>query len=243
VKKSVLLSRLIELAQLDNRKEYAMAGKTDKLFGDAGDWHYNLMLRYGANDFVLLVSGYREAGERLVNSIESQGAYDGLIYPIIFLYRQYIELSLKLLIRDGSILINPPDNPFPSIKPKEVNKNGKKVKFNFGFPDHHDLSALWTMCKEILEKADQQYLGMNLEAQTSWKAAERLIKEFNKVDPGSDDSRYLVNRQGDLSLSELGWGMNAQQLARAMDGLVQSLDGLHEIISEALATFRRAREP
>jgi hypothetical protein len=38
-----------------------MAGKTDKLFGDAGDWHYNLMLRYGANDFVLLVSGYRES--------------------------------------------------------------------------------------------------------------------------------------------------------------------------------------
>jgi hypothetical protein len=84
---------------------------------------------------------------------------------------------------------------------------------------------------------------MNLEAQTSWKTAERLIKEFNKVDPGSDDSRYIVNQQGDLSLSKLGWGMNAQQLARAMDRLAQSLDGLHDIISEALATFRGAREP
>jgi hypothetical protein len=43
-----------------------MANKIDKLFGDTGDWHYTLLLRYGVDAFVSLVAGYKEAGYRLV---------------------------------------------------------------------------------------------------------------------------------------------------------------------------------
>jgi hypothetical protein len=99
---------------------------------------------------------------------------------------------------------------------------------------------LWEECKKFLIKADKQYLGMSIDKQATWKAAEKLIKEFQKIDPGSDESWYIVNKQGEPSLSKLGERTNVQQLMGIMGKLAYTLNGLNQVISDALEMFRNA---
>src|SRR5688572_11153260 len=48
---------------------------------------------------IIMIDGYKKAGDLLVEqTVENQHWRDALLYPAIFTYRQFIELSLKYLI-------------------------------------------------------------------------------------------------------------------------------------------------
>ncbi len=75
----------------------------DKLFIEADDWRMNACLNMYHDPSELYVVGYKEAADSLVDSIANQkGSADSLIFPIVFLYRHYIEIRLKSLLHDGS---------------------------------------------------------------------------------------------------------------------------------------------
>lgn len=46
---------------------------------------------------------YKQAADKLVNQIEGHSWEDRLIFPVIFLYRHFVELKLKYLIGSGSV--------------------------------------------------------------------------------------------------------------------------------------------
>lgn len=73
-----------------------------KLFTDAVDWQNNACTSGGwiIDPWDLYADGYREAADHLVERIvEGQSlTLDTIVYPIVFLYRQYLELRLKQLI-------------------------------------------------------------------------------------------------------------------------------------------------
>jgi hypothetical protein len=53
------------------------------------------------------VSGYKEAGDSFVNLVaDRKGTADTLFFPVVFLYRHYIELGLKSLLHDGNRLLD-----------------------------------------------------------------------------------------------------------------------------------------
>jgi hypothetical protein len=74
----------------------------DKLFVEAEDGWMNACLNWYHDPTELYIVGYKEAADSLVDSIANRkGSADSLIFPIVFLYRHYVEIRLKSLIHDG----------------------------------------------------------------------------------------------------------------------------------------------
>src|SRR2546423_1063184 len=76
--------------------------KGDRLFTSEGTWRDTAVLNANRDNLYLYAVGYKLAGDSLVERvIAGQKDHDSLVFPIAFAYRQYLELRLKQLIRDG----------------------------------------------------------------------------------------------------------------------------------------------
>lgn len=98
----------------------------DQLIKADNDWWLNACIDNWNKDFWIYASGYKKAADVLVDNIMSlasgtRNPIDYLVFPIVFLYRQYIELTLKQVIRVG-IGLHKQQHPFPK---------------------HHKLDELW----------------------------------------------------------------------------------------------------
>lgn len=139
----------------------------DQLFKDETDINYGAWLKNPANKFFLYSEGYKKAGANLWEFIIENRFYaNTLIYPLVFNYRQFIELRLKELIIMG-------------YKYLDIEKD---------FADEHSLMKLWnTYRNDILpeiETIDKETLDN----------VERLIMQFNSEDPKSMSFRYPVTK-------------------------------------------------
>lgn len=138
---------------------------TDKLFQESADWRHNAFLNLGGKSWESYASGYKQAADFLAQRfLENYQGMDTLIYPIVFLYRHYIELRLKQLIIAGQKLLEQPIN----------------------YKDIHDLVILWRPCREILQKIWPE------EPVATWDNVEKLIKEFNQKDTEGMNFRYPI---------------------------------------------------
>ena len=123
-----------------------------------------------------MIKGFHESGDLLVAETESnpRRALD-LLYPIIFSYRQSLELRLKYLLMAYAPLVEEE-------------------------PDYrtHDLPKLWVKCRRVI-------LALRVAASASeteaFEAVDGLIGEFGAVDPGSDTFRLLMIQKD----SQLNW--------------------------------------
>ena len=133
-------------------------------------WQANARINFSCNRFDLYATGYKDAGDRLVELVlaELKGR-DTLIYPIVFLYRQYIELRLKEIIKQGQVLLEKPE----------------KTKIT------HDLKTLWADAKEIID----QVFEHETDSSDSLKYAEHVIKEFSTIDNQSYSFRYPIDKK------------------------------------------------
>jgi hypothetical protein len=114
---------------------------------------------------------------------------DTFLFPALFLYRQYLELSLKAIIRDGNILLGKPQKFLGKIDKKSVPPG----KIEYDFPLGHDLVDLWATCNDILEQVDKIYPELKMFEKVDLAALGELFAEFSHEDPGSDAARYPVN--------------------------------------------------
>ena len=79
--------------------------KGDRLFDGAEDWYHNACLNWRYDNWELYASGYNTAGDILVQHIiDTRSDRDTLVFPIVFNYRQYLELRCKEIIRVGKVL-------------------------------------------------------------------------------------------------------------------------------------------
>lgn len=68
----------------------------------ASDGRTNAPLNFGVNPDFLYCEGYLKGARILANYARNRGHdQEVLIFPIAFLYRHHIELSLKGLVRDA----------------------------------------------------------------------------------------------------------------------------------------------
>jgi hypothetical protein len=120
-----------------------------------------------------------------------------LIYPVAYLYRHYIELSLKQICRKGSVLFE------RRIVPKS----------------NHDLKGLWETAKEVIDEVttdgDKHHVAR----------AEEIILEFVQLDAGSTAFRYAKQRDGTLSITATQH-INVRVLYEAMQVLGIVLEGV-----------------
>ena len=148
----------------------------DKLFDSGDDWWHNACLNYMHDQWLPYVIGYKKAADILVSHIKRTKRYqDTLIYPIIFLYRQYLEIAIKSLIYKGRILQN--------IEERD--------------PTGHNIYELWRVCEKLLSDISP---GDSVE---ELKQIGRLISEFCLVDPKSTAFRYPKDKNGKPSLPNM----------------------------------------
>lgn len=140
----------------------------DKLFQDFNkDYRYNVILNSGIDKFFLFSEGYKIAAERLFEQFDGSG-WDAntLVYPLIFLNRQFLELRLKELISGLNFTLS----------------------HEYKFPNGHCLKTLWNTFKSLMVKLKESPIK-----QIDFDNTERLIKEFVSIDPQSFSFRYPVD--------------------------------------------------
>ena len=143
-----------------------------------------------------VAAGFKAAGDSLVERLETNPRNDSLVSPLIFCYRQYVELKLK----DIAVLFN------------AIEETGKS--HNWG----HNLNCLFALVKPAIE----QCLGED--DQETLAAVECVIMQFNSVDSNSETFRYLDDgmpfHQVDLGNLKLVMG----KLAEFLDSLTDYLE-------------------
>ena len=178
--------------------------KFEPVFCYDNDWQANACVNRSLDPLELYAIGYKEAGDRLVEFVLAKiQDQDVLIYPIVFLYRQYIELRLKEIIREGQILLEKGND----------------------FPTHHKIWDLWCMAKEIVIKAFE-----NASKLPDLKYAEHVIKEFSRIDPDSYYFRYPTTKEGKNTLEGITH-INIRRLAEHLEDLSKILENISSGIS------------
>ena len=117
---------------------------------------------------VLMTDGYKRAGDLLVKAAGEDGlARDTLVFPIVFNYRHFLEISLKYLLATYG----------PAV---DVAPNWRS----------HDLKTLWNLFLEMLD----EYGSTNSDQADS--IVGEIVLEFAKIDPQSFAYRYPVDKNG-----------------------------------------------
>lgn len=129
-------------------------------------------------DWYHYTQGYLRAADLLIAYLERNSREARKLgAPIVFLYRQHLELTLKTLMRDCQRFL------------------GKKV----AIPHEHRFEHLWPACRDLISEAFPGYADSDEMRNTT-----RLLMEFNAVDPHSTMFRYPEDRNGNASLANVG---------------------------------------
>ncbi len=168
------------------------------LFGPDSDWWHNARLNVFGIDINAYAIGYRQAADFLVERVSQERRYqDTLVYPIAFLYRQYLGLRLKQLVHLSKILLDHP-----------------RAERNL----HHGILKLWQEYRGILEELHPG------EYADDFDKIEVRVAEFDYIDPSSIAFRYPTNKEGDPSLDGLSH-INVRKLAGALGEIPLILEG------------------
>ncbi|MBI4302567.1 MAG: hypothetical protein HY664_08170 [Chloroflexi bacterium] len=194
--------------------------KDDQLFKSGEDWQNNACLQPYLTDVTwdLAARGYKDAADIMIEQISNIAAGKGgivtgidvLVYPIVFLYRHYLELRLKSIIKYGNELLDIPEE----------------------FPKLHKLDKLWRRCRGILKKVQPE------DSVEVIDAVEKCICEFSKIDPESMAFRYSTDRDGSSTLPENLIHINLRNLSEVMARIANYLDDSSNAISVDLEQKR-----
>ena len=168
------------------------------------------------HNWVLYTGGYKDGGDLLLQQALSAGRQHVLVYPIIFLYRHYIELQLKEII---------------------INMRSYLGKSE-AFPKYHNVDRLWEICKQdlieidkpLVEQLDQQRYE---EIMGQYDALGKDLSQFSQWDPDSQHFRYPVDKKGNpivLNLRMINL-REPEELMRRISGLLRGISvGAYEYL-------------
>lgn len=124
---------------------------------------------------------YQEAINLILDNMIKTRRRNFMVFPVIFLYRHYIELTLK------EIILN----------------NWEYLEISLPFPRGHDIYRLWNICRDCLKETDKSvdpgfaksrdYVEQIMGA---YDALEADLRKFAEIDPDSQHFRYPVDSQG-----------------------------------------------
>ena len=148
------------------------------------------------------------------------GGLEWEVYPIVFLYRQAFELTLKAIILAGAVFLRDiGQDPMPIAKVMK-----------------HDLLPLFSEVDRILEAIepngepwDFDVPGLRTRAQFR-----QVVSEFDLYDRGSYTFRYTVCKDGTTASLDRGFEFDLFAFAALMDRVVPALIGAPSWIRELM---------
>jgi hypothetical protein len=147
----------------------AFPGAADKMFESIAKAQGPASSFSKGQDWYFYINGYKDAADLLVTHA-AKGDPRKLLYPVMFLYRQHLELALKDLIRDCRRLLG----------------------WQEAFPKTHRIDDLWRLCIGLLNELSP---GTTTTDETTHTT--RLIADFCMVDPTSEAFRYPEGKDGE----------------------------------------------
>ena len=208
---------------MSTSEEIAWPQKGKRLFLEGGDYHEFSHFGWGGvgGQLVGYMDGYKAAADALVDrAIESRdiSILDTFVFPIFFLYRQYLELVMKYAYLSYS-------------------GETKEVKTQTLRNVNHDLVRIWTEIKPMLLRAASEAEAEDVEI------VEDYIKQFHAADQSSFTFRYpitkelnpVLTKETRISLPNLKERM--EELANFFDGATAQLDAISEIEAEMFTDY------
>lgn len=120
-----------------------------------------------------MVTGYRDAADLLVAEGDTYShVHDKVVYPIVFLYRQAIELHLKYML----MAYGPKTGVAPNFR-------------------SHNLTDLWSNYMQMIDALMPDLIA---EDRLVFHEIGQHVAEFGIVDPRSDALRFAHDTQGNL---------------------------------------------
>ena len=187
------------------------------VFEAAEDWWHNAVVGYRGGNWAPYVDGYRTAADRLVEvAAADRAVLDTVIYPIVFLYRQYLELSLKAMIRDLDVLLEHNRRP----------------------PKHHCLPRLFDRFRSTFS----EFFSNIGESMPDVSRIALVIDEFHVADPGSVVFRYPTDEDGQPSQSYGHINVRVlrdrvAEVAEEVDGFLFALSVYQDLRNEMLSDW------
>lgn len=182
--------------------------KGDTLFTEGLDIAVNADISHWTKDFSSYGKGYKDAADIIVNdAIEKSELHTFqvpyIVFPVVFLYRQYIELRLKETIVLGTQL--------------------KGETHGLSKYHHHRINEIWRDARPYIEAESLNGPRDSLDA------LDACIKEFNLIDPEGMAFRYPVDKKGNPHLPE--WTViNLRHLKETMEKIGNLLDDTTEAL-------------
>lgn len=146
------------------------------------------------------IDGFHKAAAILIERLaadKTQYAPNEITFPIIFLYRQYLELQLKEIVGLG-------------VELKEIADPEKVL-------ERHNLLRLWVKVEELHLK--MQGAGVSPDLQTTGG----VVKEFHDLDQTGQESRYATTTKNAKSLATMQRDFSLLGLKNTMEGVYNSL--------------------
>lgn len=170
----------------------------ERLFKADSDWQWNACLGYMHPSLSETATQYWAGAVALSESAANGDAtLDAVIVPIVFLYRQYLELSIKAIIASARIL-------------ELENTKGT-------YPKHHNLRNLWDEAKRLVK----QHYGP--QSPPELDHVDPCINEFDEHDPDSFAFRYPTDKHENPTLQDIRH-INLRNLCETMERLRSLLD-------------------
>jgi hypothetical protein len=168
-------------------------------------------------------NGYKEAANLICEQIIDKrvlGKYS-MIYPVMFLYRHYLELQLKNII-------SLTDNAVSLLL--AINDSNDEIK---SFEANHNLLALYKNCldklKNFSKKADED---IDYEGQ-EFIELRKIIQEFEEHDRSSQSFRYPIDRNNNFNLQEVDY-VNIKNVYKIINKSTEILDGIESWLEEKI---------
>jgi len=151
-------------------KKFRWPTEGDRLFDvSAKPWDDARLVADEFARMAIMACGYKEGADVLVQAALDEGnKRDFLVYPIVFGYRQYLELTLKWMLWTY----------------------GTAVGVEANWKSHH-LNTLWKEFEKVrsLTGADEDDYGTN-------SVVAECVREFSEIDERSFNFRYSMNTDG-----------------------------------------------
>ena len=148
---------------------------------------------------------YKESADRLVSvALEEQGLYKEIsIYPIAFLYRQYVELSIKNNL----------------LKNTSTFRNNKQLRAS------HDLYKLWQTLLNIIRKEKMSHISVftTEDIVNALIGADAYIAELSIIDRESMAFRYPDDKTHSKNYFPNEVAIDLNNLKERMDELANML--------------------
>jgi hypothetical protein len=187
--------------------------KTDKAFKSDGNrdtnvW-YGWLQKFNMQE--MIADSFKEVADMAVNGVElgpRPNTLDGFLHPIAYLYRHYIELKLKNVLRGG-------------IRLGEITVSNDIMH-------GHSLHKLWNCFRQLVVKMQ---MGNDLAPLDN---TERIVMQFHDMDRSGQAFRYTTDRDGKPFLEKLPENVGLMHLRDVMAKVHRLLNGCEMCMGAAI---------